>query len=51
MLCGVVGRVGDDSVHKSGFSVNGSSYIVCSFMYGNVLIVYFIVSFSFCCEV
>ena len=23
MLCGVVGRVGDDSVCKSGFSVNG----------------------------
>jgi hypothetical protein len=43
MLIGMVGRVGNDSVCKYEFYVNGYFYIECSVLYGNIYIVYFIV--------
>ena len=45
MLSEMVGRVGNDSICKCGLSVNGCSYMVCSFFYGNIKIVYCIVLF------
>jgi hypothetical protein len=36
MLCGVVGRVGNVSICKSRFPVDGYYYIMCSFLYENI---------------